>query len=209
MEVIREIADLERERDKQVNKTRRMSCPTITRNTLSGLEEKYIRLKDLHSRFPSKVNNWIDFLDTDEEGDPIYPARGMPESRYNPDNEDIARKNSLSEDVLNSTRDILAHFILSLSAQEQSLLVQEIMLPCLKDLDAVKAYVAAQAVGNAGDQDDEDDTNTIINGEHNGVGDEIPQEDENNGLNQGDVTPVPMPPCSQRNSRGSSKSLKI
>ena len=136
MEVIRELADLERERDKQVNKTRRMSRQTITRNTFSGLEEEYIHLKDLHSRFPSKVNDWIDLLDTDKEGDPIYPARGMPESRYNPD---IARKNSLSEDVLNSIRDILAPFILSLSALEQYILVQEIMLPCLKDLEAVKA----------------------------------------------------------------------
>ena len=83
------------------------------------------------------------------------------------------------------------------------------MLPCLKDLDAVRAYITAQAIGNAGDQDNEDDTNTVINGEDNGAGDEIPQEEENNVLNQGDVNPVPMPPCSPRNSRGSSKSLKI
>ena len=95
MDLIRELADLERERDKQVNKTRRMSWQTITSNTFSGLEEEYIRLKDLHLRFPSKVNDWIDLLDTDEEGNPIYQARGIPESRYNPDNEDIARKNSL------------------------------------------------------------------------------------------------------------------
>ena len=32
------------------------------------------------NRFPFKVNDWIDLLDTDE-GDPIYPARGMPKSR--------------------------------------------------------------------------------------------------------------------------------
>ena len=57
MEVIHEIVDLERERDKQVNKTRRMSHQTITRNTFSGLEEEYICLKDLHSRFLSKVND--------------------------------------------------------------------------------------------------------------------------------------------------------
>ena len=50
------------------------------------------------------------------------------------------------------------------------------MLPCLNELHAVKAQVTAQAIGNAGDQDDEDDTNTVINGEDNGAGDEIPQE---------------------------------
>ena len=34
-----------------------------------------------------------------------------------------------------------------------------------KDLDDVKAYVAAKAIGNAGDQDYEDDTNTVIIGD--------------------------------------------
>ena len=81
------------------------------------------------------------------------------------------------------------------------------MLPCLKDLEAVKAYVAAHVIGNAFDQDNEDDVNTVINGENNG-GDKIPQEEENI-LNQGNATPVPMPPCSPWNSRGSSKSTKI
>ena len=60
------------------------------------------------------------------------------------------------------------------------------MLPCLKDLEAVKAYIAAQAIGNAGDQDDEDDVNTVINGE-------IPLEEENVFNQGGDVTPVPSP----------------
>ena len=72
---------------------------------------------------------------------------------------------------------------MSLSAQEQSLLVKEIMLPCLKDLDAVNAYVTAQAIGYAGDQNNEDDTNTVINGEDNGAGNEITQKEENISLN--------------------------
>ena len=94
MEVICKIQDLEK-RDRQVKKIRRMAQQSITRNSFSGLEQEYIQLKDLHARFPSRVNNWIDLLDTDEEGNPIYPARGMPESRYNPDNENIIGKNSL------------------------------------------------------------------------------------------------------------------
>ena len=98
---------------------------------------------------------------------------------------------------------------MSLTAQEQALLVKEIILPCIKDIDPGKAYVAAQAIDNAGDQDDEDDTNTLLHGEDNGAGNEIPQEEENNVLNQGDVNPVPTPPCSPRSSRGSAKSLKI
>ena len=57
MEVICKLADLEGERDKQVNKKRRKSHQTISRINVSNLEEKYIRLKEVHSRFPSKVND--------------------------------------------------------------------------------------------------------------------------------------------------------
>ena len=134
----------------------------ITNNSFSRLEQEYIRLKDLHTRIPSRIDDWIDLLDTDQEGEPIYSARGEAKSRYRPDNEDIIRINSLSEDALSSTRNILANFIISLSPQEQSLLVKEIMLHCLKNLEAVKIYIAVQAIGNAGDQDNEDDVCTVI-----------------------------------------------
>ena len=87
----------------------------------------------------------------------------MPESRFNPVNEDIARKTSLLEEVLISTRNALARFIISLSAPEQIYMVQEAILPCLKNLDTIKAVFAANTIGNAGDQDNEDDTNTVIN----------------------------------------------
>ena len=51
-------------------------------------------------------------------------------------------------------------------------------------------------------------TNTIINGEDNGSGQEVPQ-DEENVLNQERDSPVPLAPCSPRNSLLSSKSVKI
>ena len=91
------MADLEKDKDKQINKLRRKSCQTITRINISGLEDDYAHLKDIHSRFNFKADDWIELLDTDEEGDPIYPAAGMPESRYNPDNKDVAKKISLME----------------------------------------------------------------------------------------------------------------
>ena len=93
-----------------------MSCQTISRNNFSNLEKEYVGLKEVHSRFISKVDGEIELLDSDEEGNPTYQARGMPESRYNPDNEDITRKTSLIEEVLTSTEDVLAHFIVSLPA---------------------------------------------------------------------------------------------
>ena len=42
----------------------------------------------------------------------------------------------------------------------------------------------------------------------NNAGNKIPQVEENI-LNKGDIPPVPSPPCSPRNSRGSSKSVKL
>ena len=45
MEIIRELADLERERDKEANKLRRRACQTILRINFSQLEEGYARFK--------------------------------------------------------------------------------------------------------------------------------------------------------------------
>ena len=107
------------EQEEQVNKLRRKSCQPIWSINFSNLEEEYIYLKEVHSSFLSKVDHWIKLLDTDEEGNPIYLERGMPKSKYNPDNEDIARKTSLIEEVFTSTIDALAHFKVSLPASEQ------------------------------------------------------------------------------------------
>ena len=77
-----------------------------------------------------------------------------------------------------------------MSVEDHYIFVQEINIPCLKNLEAVKAYVAAQVIGNAGGQDDEDDICTVIEGENN-AGNEIPQVEENI-LNQGDNLLSPL-----------------
>ena len=59
MEVIRELADLERERDKEVNKLRRKVRQTVSRINFSQLEEEYVRVKEIHDRFASKIDDWI------------------------------------------------------------------------------------------------------------------------------------------------------
>ena len=121
----------------------------------------------------------------------------------------LPEKTSLIEEVLISTRDALAHFIISLPAPEQIYMVQEAMLPFLKNHDTIKAHFAAKSIGNAGDQEEEDDMNTVVNGEENGPDEEVPQDEDNNILNQGGDNHVPSPPHSPRNLLISSKSLKI
>ena len=208
MEIIRELADLERERDKEANKLRRKARQTILRINFSQLEEGYVRVKGLHDRFTSRIDDWIELLETNEDGEPTYPQRGMPESRYNPDNQDLARKTSDLEDILTSARDALANFITSLLAHEQIYIVQEAILPFHKNLDAIKAYCAAQSTGNVDGQDRENDENTDANG-LGGAARENPEDQEHNILNPGGDNLVPSPQNSPRNSLTSSKSLKI
>ena len=72
-------------------------------------------------------------------------------------------KDSQLEDIFTSARDALSNFVISLPAHEQPLIVQELTLPFLKNLDAIKAYCDRNATGNPDDQEEEDDTNTSVN----------------------------------------------
>jgi len=130
----------------------------------------------------------------------------MPESRYNPDNQDLARKTSDLEEILTSARDALANFITSLPAHEQIYIVQEAILPFHKNLEALKAYCAALSIGNG--QDTEHNENTDANG-LGGAARENPEDQEHNILNPGGDNLAPSPQNSPRNSLTSSKSLKI
>ena len=80
VEIIQEIADLERERDRNTNKLRRASHQTLTRFNFGVLEDHFVRTAQLNSRLISRINDWKDLLDTDPEGNPQYPPLGMPES---------------------------------------------------------------------------------------------------------------------------------
>ena len=92
MEVIQEIADLERERDRTTNRLRRSCNQTLTKFNFGRMEDLYIALMDLDSRLSLRINNWEEMLDSDESGNPIYPDRGMSEYWYSPEAEDFSRK---------------------------------------------------------------------------------------------------------------------
>ncbi len=109
------------------------------------------------------------------------------------------------EDILTSARNALANFITSLPAHEQIYIVQEAILPFHKNLEAIKAYCAAQAIGNG--QDIENDENTEAKGLR-GAARENP-EDQEHILNPGGDNLVPSLQNSPRNLLTLSKSLKI
>ena len=77
---------LERERDKEASRLRRKVCQAILRINFSQIEEGYIRVKGLHDRFTTRIDDWIELLEVNEDGEPIFPERKNPGARYNPDN---------------------------------------------------------------------------------------------------------------------------
>ena len=83
-------------------------------------------------------------LKTDNQGDPIYPNRGMPESRYNPESNDLTRKTLLLEEVLTTTQGMLIMFLISLSTCKQIIMSQEAQLVFLKNIDVLKSHLSAR-----------------------------------------------------------------
>ena len=68
MEIIQEIADLERERDKNTNNLRRASHQTLSRFNFGVLEDLFAGTVQLNSRLISKISDWSDLLDADQDG---------------------------------------------------------------------------------------------------------------------------------------------
>ena len=137
MDLITQIADLEKERDRFTNRLRRLNRQTLTRFNFEGLEDTFISTTNLNSRLNSRINDWADLLESNEDGDPIYPDRGLPEYRYSPEAEDFSRKTKIMEEVLSTTQEAMIRFLISLPAPEQFTLSQEARSAFLQDPEAV------------------------------------------------------------------------
>ena len=70
MDVIQDLADLERERDKEANKLRRRSRQTILRINFSQLGEGYAAIKEIYNRLTSKKEDLIELLGSKGDGEP-------------------------------------------------------------------------------------------------------------------------------------------
>ena len=92
MELILQIADLERERDRCTIRLRRMCNQSLSKFNFGRMEDLYIALMDLDSRLSLRINDWEELLDSDEAGNPVYPARGMIEYLYSPEADYFSNK---------------------------------------------------------------------------------------------------------------------
>ena len=82
---------------RETNKLKRKIQQTILRLSFSELEGSYICIRNIHSILISNIDDLTDILETDDQGDCDYTGREMPERRFNPDSENLARKTSLMD----------------------------------------------------------------------------------------------------------------
>ena len=97
MEIIQEITDLERERDKMTNRLRRSCNQTLSKFNFGRMEDLYVALIDVDSRLSVWINDCKELLNSDESGNPIYPDRGVPQYGYSLEAEDFSRKTKTME----------------------------------------------------------------------------------------------------------------
>ena len=71
--IIAEIGVLERERDKITSRLKRKSFQILTQFNFQDLEDTHITTINLYSRLNSRIEDWADLLETNEEGDTVYP----------------------------------------------------------------------------------------------------------------------------------------
>ena len=124
------------------------------------MDELYIGLIELDSTLSLRINDWEELLETDESGEPVYPARGMPEYRYSPEAEDFAKKTKSMEEVLSLSQETLKKFLLSLSAADQCILSLKAKTAFLTD---PKAWEAEYCVLGQEEEDEEEEANTVVN----------------------------------------------
>ena len=75
--IIAEIGVLERERDRISSRLKRKSRQMLTRFNFQDLEDTHIATIDLYTRLNSRIKDWADLLENDEDGDTIYPNQGV------------------------------------------------------------------------------------------------------------------------------------
>ena len=124
IELIRQIADLERARDQGVNRLRRLVSRDITIVNFTLIEEHYNNLLNTNNNLISRILEWEDLLEVDEEGSTIYPDHGRPEFRYSPHAEDFKNRTKVMEMISVQAIEALKTFYLSLTAAEKATVSQ-------------------------------------------------------------------------------------
>ena len=192
LDLVQQVSDLERARDLSVNRLRRLINRNISVVNFSIIEENYRNLQNINSDLNLRILDWEDLLQTDEEGNPIYPDRGQPEFRYSPGAEDFSNKTKAMELVSAQSIEALKVFYLALSAADKATVSQTAQTVFLRN----PAEWTPPNVDQADEQDKEQASDTEE------AGNNTEQEEDTAGNN----TNVHRSP---RNSIESSKSVVL
>ena len=194
LDLVQQVSDLEKARDLLVNRLRRLINRNISVVNFSIIEENYRNLQNINSGLNLRILDWEDLLQTDEEGNPIYPDRGQPEFCYSPGAEDFTNKTKAMELVSAQSIEALKAFYLALSAADKATVSQTAQTVFLRN--------PAEWIPPNLDQADEQDKQQTSDTEDDTAGNNTEQEDDTAGNN----TNVQ---CSPRNSIESSKSVVL
>ena len=107
-----------RERDKITSRLKRKSRQILTQFNFQDLEDTYITTTNFYSRSNSRIDDWADLLETNEEGDTIYPDNGVSGYCYSPEVQQFPRNTRMVEEVLSFSQEVMIRFLMSLPARE-------------------------------------------------------------------------------------------
>ena len=133
LDLVQQVSDLERARDLSVNRLRRLINRNISVVNFSIIEENYRNLQNINSDLNSRILDWEDLLQTDEEGNPIYPDCCQPEFCYSPGAEDFRNKTKAMELVSAQSIEALKVFYLALSAADKATVSQTLQTVFLRN----------------------------------------------------------------------------
>ena len=110
-----------------------------------------------------RIEDWADLLETNEEGDTVYPDQGVSGYCYSPEGEEFSRKTRIVEEVLSFSQKVMIRFLMSLPAREQLILSQEARSTFLKNPEALESHYGNQDQEQEEERDREE---TVNNGEN-------------------------------------------
>ena len=77
LEVIRGMEKLEKDRDRETNKLRRLTKQEIDTQNFSLIQDSLVTVLNLDQLIIQRVSDWEDLLEQNEEGDVIFPVHIM------------------------------------------------------------------------------------------------------------------------------------
>ena len=155
LEVIRGMEKLEKDRDRETNKLRRLTKQELYMQNFFLIQDSLVTVLNLDQQLIQRVSDWEDLLEQNEEGDVIFPARRELDAHYAPDNAAFKEKRTKVKEVRDAAELAISLFFVSLPSDQQHTVRNQARIPHLQDLTQAKLTIARHQIAEEGD------TNTV------------------------------------------------